>query len=154
VLNLGVNFPFFHIIETADDADADPVVFCLYSRFMTWRSMTASPSVFSFSFQCHITIFCQHLHPPLHFSFIRPVMFSSKLSGCLKMLSLPDHFYYLSILLHFCRHFIPNFIHPVNFSILCRIHISKASDHQTFAFVSVRVSAAYSATLNTSWFFY
>jgi len=31
----------------------------LYSRFLTWHLMTPSPFVFSFSLQCHITIFCQ-----------------------------------------------------------------------------------------------
>ena len=64
------------------------------------------------------------------------------------MLSLLNDFHYLSIFLHFCCHFFTwNFAHPTNLSILCLIHISKASNHQTSAFVIVHVSAAYSATL-------
>ena len=35
-------------------------ILLVYSRFLTWRSVAPSPSVFSFSFHCHITIICQN----------------------------------------------------------------------------------------------
>ena len=64
------------------------------------------------------------------------------------MWSLLNDFHYLFILLHFCQHFfIWNSVHPTSSFIIHHIHISKASNRQTSAFVSVHVSAAYSATL-------
>ena len=62
------------------------------------------------------------------------------------MLPLLNDFYYLSVLLHFCQHFLTwNFVHQTN--CFSRIHISKASNRRISTFVSVHVSAAYSATL-------
>jgi len=69
------------------------------------------------------------------------------------MLSLLDDFYYLSILLHFCQQFFNESLSTqLIFSIRHHFHISKASNRQTFTFVTVHVSAAYSATFHTKQF--
>ena len=106
----------------------------------------------SFANMCNI---CNLLLPLVSLPFIRPSIISSSKLSCMPqnmpspmMLSLLKDFHYLSNLLYFCQHFfIWNFVLPTNSFILCHIHISKASNRRTSAFISVHVSAAYSATL-------